>query len=92
MHTKFAATVALTALLTGGGATLAMAQPTTVVPALADCRAPAPNESGYGSRKLSLQECQQAAIPPAGNSAAPTYTPSNAGLSAHHHPHGHRYP
>lgn len=65
MHTKFVATVALAALLAGGGATLAMAQPTTVVPAPADCRAPAPNESGYGSRELSLQECQQAAILPA---------------------------
>jgi hypothetical protein len=92
MYTRLVITAALVAPLTAASATLAMAGPTTVVPAPADCRAPAPNESGYGSRKLSLLECQQEALPPAGNNAAPTYTPPNADLSAHHHPHGHRYP
>gem|GEM_PF-4167382 len=70
--------------LTVGGAAMAAAQP---------CRAPALNESGYGSRQLSL-ECKEpsAAYSPGavGNADIPTYGGflPNEGFSAHHHPHG----
>ena len=97
MRTRFMTTLALAALMTVGGAALAAAQ---------TCRAPAPNESGYGSRRLSLEECQQASISdtpatigaatPNGSANAsgdmPTYGgfAPNVGPQAHYHPHGTR--
>lgn len=91
-------TLALAVLMTVGGATIAAAE---------TCRAPAPNESGYGSRQLSLEECQQASTanpaitsgvvnPDGGNTATngmPTYGgfAPNVGPSAHDHPHGRRH-
>jgi hypothetical protein len=59
MRIKLVTTLALAALLTGSGTVLAMAQAALAQPAAFTCRAPAPRESGYGSRKLSLEECQQ---------------------------------
>jgi len=92
MRTTFITTLALVALMTVGGAALAAAQ---------TCRAPAPNESGYGSQRLSLEECQQASISdtPAtigvttsnggANATYGGFAP-NVGPSAHYHPHGRR--
>jgi hypothetical protein len=94
MRTNFTMTLALAALLSMGTAAIAAAR---------TCRAPAPNESGYGSRHLSLEECQQASA-----ADTPAVMPSNAGVntggdmptdggiapnagsSAHRHPDGRR--